>query len=52
MWFAEAWEDYVDWQTQSKQPVIRINRLLKDAVRNGYTGIGKPEPLKGEFSGF
>ena len=52
IWFEEAWEDYVYWQTQDKKTLKRINQLLQDAVRNGYTGIGKPEPLKGEFSGF
>lgn len=48
----EAWEDYVYWQMQDKKTIRRINQLLQDAKRNGYTGIGKPEPLKGEFSGF
>jgi len=52
IWFEEAWDDYVHWQTQDKKTIKRINQLLKDAMRNGYTGIGKPEPLKGEFSGF
>jgi len=52
IWFQEAWEDYVDWQTQDKKTLKRINQLLQDAARNGYSGIGKPEPLKGEFSGF
>ena len=52
IWFEEAWEDYVYWQTQDKKTLKRINQLLQDAARNGYTGIGKPEPLKGEFSGF
>ena len=52
IWFEEAWEDYVYWQTQDNKTIKRINQLLKDAQRNGYTGIGKPEPLKGEFSGF
>ena len=52
IWFEEAWEDYIYWQTQDKKIIKRINQLLQDAKRNGYTGIGKPEPLKGEFSGF
>ena len=52
IWFKEAWEDYVYWQTQDKKTIKRINQLLQDALRNHYTGIGKPEPLKGEFSGF
>ena len=52
IWFEEAWEDYVYWQTQDKKTLKRINQLLQDATRNEYAGIGKPEPLKGEFSGF
>jgi len=52
VWFEEAWDDYIWWQTQDKKTIKRINQLLQDAARNGYTGIGKPEPLKGEFSGF
>jgi toxin YoeB len=51
-WFAEAWQDYVYWQTQDKKTLKRINDLIKDSIRNGYSGIGKPEPLKGEFRGF
>ena len=52
IWFEEAWDDYLYWQTQDKKTIRRINQLLQDATRNGYTGIGKPEPLKGDFSGF
>ena len=42
-----AWEEYCYWQMQDKKNLRRINDLIKDIVRNGYTGIGKPEPLKG-----
>ena len=52
VWFTEAWEDYVSWQTEDPKTIKRINLLLKDALRSGYSGIGKPEPLRGEFSGF
>ena len=52
VWFEEAWDDYLYWQAQDKKTIKRINQLLQDALRNGYAGIGKPEPLKGEFSGF
>jgi len=51
-WFEEAWDDYVWWQTQDKKTLKRINALIKDSQRNGYGGIGKPEPLKGDLSGF
>ena len=51
IWFEEAWEDYVEWQSRDKKSLKRINQILQDITRTGYTGIGKPEPLKGEFSG-
>ena len=47
----EGWEDYLYWQTQDKRTLKRINQLLRDILRNGYDGIGKPEPLKGDLSG-
>ncbi|MBE6628539.1 MAG: Txe/YoeB family addiction module toxin [Ruminococcaceae bacterium] len=47
-----AWEEYLYWQTQDKKTLKRINQLLQDISRNGFEGIGKPEPLKGDFSGF
>ena len=52
IWFDEAWEDYLYWQTQDKKTLRRINKILKDIERSSFDGIGKPEPLKGELSGF
>ena len=52
IWFDEAWEDYTYWQTQDKKTLKRINMLLKDMGRENFDGIGKPEPLKGDLSGF
>lgn len=52
IWEEGAWEDYFYWQQQDKKMLKRINMLLKDIDRNGYTGIDKPEPLKYELSGF
>ncbi len=53
IWFDEAWDDYMYWQTQDKKTLKRINQLIRDIERgNGFDGIGKPEPLKNEFSGF
>ncbi len=52
IWFDEAWEDYTYWQTQDKKTLKRINNLLKDIERGTFEGIGKPEPLRGELSGF
>lgn len=51
-WSDEAWEDYIYWQTQDRKTLKRINEILKDIDRNGYEGIGKPEPLKGNYSGW
>ena len=47
-----AWEEYLYWQTENKQVLKRINELIKDLERNGNSGIGKPEALKYELSGF
>ncbi|MEL7662089.1 Txe/YoeB family addiction module toxin [Acetobacterium wieringae] len=52
VWTDEAWEDYLYWQSQDKKTLKRINVLLQDIDRNGYEGIGKPEPLRHEFQGF
>lgn len=52
IWQEEAWADYLYWQTQDKKTLKRVNRLIKDIDRNGCSGIGKPEPLKGDFSGW
>lgn len=47
-----AWEDYLYWQTEDRKTLRRINQLIKDIERNGYEGIGKPEALRGDFSGY
>ena len=52
IWFDEAWEDYLFWQRQDKKTLKRINSLLKDIERGSFDGIGKPEPLRGNLSGF
>lgn len=51
-WDEEAWADYIHWQTEDKKTLKRINQLIKDIERNGHSGLGKPEPLKGNLSGF
>ncbi|WP_409269250.1 Txe/YoeB family addiction module toxin [Massilia sp. BHUDP2] len=48
----ESWETYVYWQTQDKKTLKRINDLIKDAQRNPFEGIGKPEALRYSLSGF
>lgn len=47
-----GWEDYLYWQTEDQKTLRKINTLLKDIERNGNEGIGKPEPLTGDLSGF
>lgn len=52
LWQDEAWKDYLYWQMQDRKTLKRINQLLQDISRNGYEGIGKPESLKGDLSGW
>ncbi len=52
IWDDDAWDDYLYWQTQDKKTLKRINTLIKDIERNGYEGIGKPEPLTGNYTGY
>jgi toxin YoeB len=51
-WTDEAWDDYLFWQAQDKRRLKRINRLIKEAKRTPFSGIGKPEPLKENLAGF
>ena len=48
----KAWEEYMYWQDTDKQILKKINQLIKDIKREPFEGIGKPEPLKYELSGF
>lgn len=47
-----AWEDYIYWQSQDKKTLKRINELIRDVMRTPFTGIGKPEPLRENLSGY
>lgn len=51
-WSDEAWDDYLYWQSTDKQTLKRINALIKDIKRSPFDGIGKPEPLKHDLSGY
>lgn len=46
VWTTNAWEDYLYWQGNDKKTLRRVNQLLRDALRDPFEGIGKPEPLK------
>ena len=52
LWTGHAWEEYRHWQDTDPSMVERINALIKDARRSPFTGLGKPEPLKGDLAGF
>ena len=52
LWDERAWEEYLSWQTQDKKTLKRINALIKDIQRSPFDGIGKPEPLKENLSGW
>ncbi|WP_454294770.1 Txe/YoeB family addiction module toxin [Salana multivorans] len=47
-----AWDDYLWWQRQDRKTLRRINELIRDVIRHGNEGIGKPEPLKHGFQGY
>lgn len=47
-----SWSEYLYWQTQDKKTLKKLNTLIKDIERNPYDGIGKPEALKEDLSGW
>lgn len=49
---ANAWDDYLYWQTQDARTLGRINQLIRECQRSPFQGIGKPEPLRGKLSGY
>lgn len=51
-WTIAAWEDYQYWQGQDRKTLRRINKLIQNCLREPFEGIGKPEPLKENLSGF
>jgi toxin YoeB len=52
LWTERGWSDYPFWQSVDLKMLARINELLKDVQRGPFQGIGKPEPLRGEMSGW
>jgi toxin YoeB len=52
LWTERGWSDYPFWQSVDLKMLARINELLKDMQRGPFQGIGKPEPLRGEMSGW
>jgi len=51
-WAEKAWEDYIYWQQKDKKQLKRINALVNDIKRQPFEGIGDPEPLKHNWSGY
>lgn len=52
LWEERAWEDYCNWRSQDKKTLKRINELIKDIQRNPTDGLGKPDPLRGNLTGW
>lgn len=52
VWDANAWKDYMWRRTQDRKVLKRVKLLIKDVMRNGNEGIGKPEPLKHDFADY
>jgi len=50
-WHEKAWDEYVAWQAEDKKTLKKINKLIKDMIRNPFKGLGKPEPLVGDLQG-
>ena len=52
LWHESAWQEYCRWQAEDRKTLKRINELIRDICRNPFEGIGKPEPLKDNLSGY
>ena len=52
VWTLKAWSDYEYWLTQDQKTLKRINKLINDTSRTPFEGIGKPEPLRENLSGY
>ena len=48
----DGWDEYTAWQTQDRRVLKKINQLIRDILRNGHEGIGHPEPLKENLTGY
>ena len=49
---SHAWEDYTTWLKEDRKMLVKINQLIKDIQRTPFEGIGKPEALKYDLSGY
>ncbi|OEO31176.1 toxin YoeB [Devosia insulae DS-56] len=48
----DAWADYQYWAQNDRAMLKRLNRLIEDCIRSPFSGIGKPEALREDFSGW
>ncbi len=51
-WATHGWEDYLYWQKTDKKQLTRINKLIKAIQRSPFDGLGDPEPLRHNWSGY
>lgn len=51
-WLANGWKDYLYWQEHDRKVLQRANEVIRDALRNPFTGVGKPEPLINNLKGW
>ncbi len=47
-----GWEDYLHWQSRDPKTLARVNELIREALRHPFSGLGKPEPLRGNLKGW
>lgn len=48
----DAWDDYLYWTRNDQEVLPKLNDLIENARRTPFTGLGKPEPLKGDLRGW
>ncbi|MBK8816157.1 MAG: Txe/YoeB family addiction module toxin [Methylococcaceae bacterium] len=52
LWAETAWEDYLYWQATDKKALKRINLLITDIKQNPFSGLGDPQPLRQNWTGY
>ncbi|GGK48558.1 Txe/YoeB family addiction module toxin [Salinarimonas ramus] len=52
LWSPAAWEAYLSWQKENPEGLKRLNELIREVQRTPFTGTGKPEPLRGDLTGW
>jgi toxin YoeB len=52
LWFDPAWQDFLYWLDHDVASANKIRALVNDAMRHPFQGLGKPEPLRGEYAGW